>query len=229
MSNRRVPDTIPVFNGYINTTDDRLQTIRPPGPGKYGLEYGFTPAELAEWTSRRVNWRDVLYPKYINPATSTSPVKADVKDFMNDFSTFAEPLLDTIVVSGIAGNDEEAIFNIDLERDTPTAAGVMTVEPGFKFEPTTHGVHKMRFLNPVDPSTQAMPEKQKVLLERFVGAPNLDPGAIVFGNAQVIGRFLHQVDYAEGDTGKTAYYRVSYVNTRGDKGPESAVFSKVIS
>lgn len=229
MDETRVPKTIPLFNGYINTTDDRLQTIRPPGPNKYGLDYGFTPVELAAWTSRRGNWRDVLYPKYINPATSTSVVKQDVKDFMSSFRAFAEPLLNKIAVSSIAGNDEEAIFNIDLERDTPTAAGVMTMEPGFKFEPSTHGVHRFRFLNPLDPSTQAMPKNQKVLLERYVGAPNLDPGTINFGNAEMVGRFLHRVDYPETDTGKTAYYRVAYINTRGEKGPESAVFSKVIS
>lgn len=226
---KRVPITIPLFNDYINTTDDRLQTVRPPGPNKYGLDYGFTPAELADWTSRRVDWRDVLYPKYTNPATSTSIVKADVQDFMDDFSEFAEPLLDEIATSSIAGNDEEAIFNIDLERDTPTPAGVMTQEPGFKFEPSTHGVHNMRFLNPVDPTTQAMPKGQKVMIERYVGEANLPVANINFGNAEVVGRFLHHVDHAETDTGKTAYYRVTYVNSQGKKGPQSAVFSKVIS
>jgi hypothetical protein len=74
-----------------------------------------------------------------------------------------------------------------------------------------------------------MPKGQKVMFERFVGDAKLDPATISFGNAEVIGRFLHHVDYPETDTGKTAYYRVAYVNTRGEKGPESAIFSKVIS
>jgi hypothetical protein len=225
----RVPIQIPAFNDYINTTDDRLNAVKPPGPGKYGAAYGFSPAELADWTARRVNWRDALYPKYTNPATRTKVVNADVQDAMSSFRTFAEPLLNKIVTSGIAGNEEEEIFNIDLDRDTPTAAAVMAQEPGFQFEPSTHGVHRFRFANPLDPTTQAMPKKQKVLLESFVGNAGLDPGTINFGNAQMVSRFLHQVDYAEADTGKTAYYRVAYINTRGEKGPQSAVFSKVIS
>jgi len=229
MSEPRIPLTIPLFNDYINTTDDRLQSIRPPGPNKYGTDYGFTPAELTDWGARRASWRDVLYPKYINPATSTTVVKQDVQDFMKSFRIFAEPLLNKIAVSSIAGNEEEEIFNIDLDRDIPTRTGVMNMEPGFKFEPSTHGVHNFRFSNPIDPSTQAMPKGQKVMFERFVGEAKLDPGTISFGNAEVIGRFLHHVDYPETDTGKTAYYRVAYVNTRGEKGPESAVFSKVIS
>jgi len=224
----RVPLTIPLFNDYINVTDARLQSVNPATTNKYGIDYGFTAAELADWNSRRNNWRDVLYPKYTNPATSTSVVKQDVKDFMTGFHTFAEPLLNKIAASGIAGNEEEEIFNIDLDRDIPTRAGVIDVAPGFLFEPSTHGVHHFRFSNPLDPATQAMPAKQKVYLERFVGAAGLDPGTINFGNAQVIGRFLHHIDYPEGDTGKTAYYRVAYINTRGEKGPESAIFSQVI-
>lgn len=225
----RVPLTIPEFNDYINDTDERLQAVNLPGLNKYGIDYGLTVGENAEWRTKRLFWRDTLYPKYINPATSTSVVKQDVKDFMTGFRTFANPLLDKIAVSSIAGNTEEAIFNIDLELDTPTRTGVMSQEPGFKFEPSTHGVHNMRFMNPVDPTSQAMPKGQKVLLERFVGEPNLPVANINFGNAEITARFLHRVDYAEGDTGKTAYYRVTYVNTRGEKGPQSAVFSKVIS
>jgi hypothetical protein len=229
MSDTRVPDTIPKFNDYVNNTDDRLQTVNPGTTNKYGIDYGFTPAELADWNTRRVNWREVLYPKYTNPATSTTVVKHDVQDFMSSFRAFSEPLLNKIAVSSIAGNTEEEIFNIDLELDTPTRTAVMRQEPGFQFEPSTHGVHNFRFLNPIDPSTQAMPKGQKVMIERFVGEAGLDMRAINFGNAQVTARFLHQVDYPETDTGKTAYYRVAYVNTRGEKGPESAVFSKVIS
>ena len=229
MSESRIPKTIPLFNDYINTTDDRLNTVKPPGPGKYGAAYGLTVPETADWTTRRTNWRDVLYPKYINPATRTTVVTHDLNDAMTGFRTFAEPPLNRIASSGIAGNEEEEIFNIDLSHDTPTRAGVMSVEPGFQFEPSTHGVHRFRFANPLDPNTQAMPDKQKVIVERFVGVAGLDVGTINFGNAQVVSRFLHQVDYPEGDTGKTAYYRVAYINSRGEKGPESAVFSKVIS
>ena len=224
----RVPSTIALFNDYINTTDDRVQATNLVTGNPYGTDYGFTAPELADWGARRVNWRDVLYPKYTSPATSTSIVKHDVKDFMDDFRAFAEPLLNKIAASGIAGNEEEEIFNIDLSRDIPTRAIVLDVAPGFMFEPSTHGVHHFRFSNPLDPTTQAMPAKQKVYLERFVGASGLDPSTINFGNAEVIGRFLHHIDYPEGDTGKTAYYRVSYINTRGEKGPESAIFSQVI-
>ena len=229
MSESRIPKTIPLFNDYINNTDNRLQAINTGTGNKYGLDYGFTPPQLTDWNGRRNNWRDVLYPAYSNPATRTTVVTHNLNDAMTGFRTFAEPLLNKIASSGIAGNEEEEIFNIDLSRGTPTRAGVMSVEPGFQFEPSTHGVHRMRFANPLDPNTQAMPHSQKVIVERYVGAAGLDPGTINFGNAQVVSRFLHQVDYPELDTGKTAYYRVAYINTRGEKGPESAVFSKVIS
>jgi len=119
MGSSRIPETIPKFNDYINATDDRLQSVNPDTLKKYGIDYGFSPAQNTEWNTQRVFWRDTLYPSYTNPLTSTSVVKANVRDFMSDFREFGNPLLDKIASSDIAGNEEEAIFNIDLERAEP--------------------------------------------------------------------------------------------------------------
>jgi len=116
----RVPETIPEFNTYINDTDDRLQAINPDTTNPYWQDYGLTTQNKTDWNTKRLFWKNILYPKYSNPLTSTSVVKEDVRDFMESFRTFANPLLDKIEVSSIAGNAEEAIFNFTIGRAAPT-------------------------------------------------------------------------------------------------------------
>src|SRR6185295_15788608 len=99
----RIPNTIPAFNNYINDTDDRQKANTSVPLIKYFQDYTWTLAEIGEWTTRRTFWRDTLYPKYTNPLTSTSAVKDEVRNFMKDFHTFGNPLLDKIEASGKAG------------------------------------------------------------------------------------------------------------------------------
>src|SRR5438094_8516237 len=114
MGNTRVHQTIGAFNTYIRNTDVRLQAINPVTTQNYWKDYGLVIGDANDWHSREQAWVNTLFPAYSNPATSTSIAKADVQTFMNNFREFANPLLDKIEVSPIAGNAEEQIFNFHL-------------------------------------------------------------------------------------------------------------------
>src|SRR4030095_4025738 len=94
-----IPRTREAFNIYINNTDDRLQATNPDTTQKYYVDYGISLADADEWHTRRQTWADTLWPTYTNPISSTSVAKANVEEFMNDFRTFAMPLIDLIEVS----------------------------------------------------------------------------------------------------------------------------------
>ncbi|MEP7169043.1 MAG: hypothetical protein ABI855_06685 [Bacteroidota bacterium] len=116
----RVPKQIPKFNQYINSTADRLAAINPDTTHTYAVDYGLTTEEADQWKDDRTLWRDTLYIDYSDPLKSTSAVKKKVRDFIPDFSTFAKKPLDKIVLADISGVDEEDIFNIKLERASPS-------------------------------------------------------------------------------------------------------------
>jgi hypothetical protein len=108
MSEARVPTTIPEFNNYINNSDVYQAATRIDRANPNWQTLGLTLLQSTEWTSRRTEWRDVLYPKYTNAATKTTIVKTQVKNFMKSFATFARPLLDIMAVSVNADEEDEA-------------------------------------------------------------------------------------------------------------------------
>jgi hypothetical protein len=125
-------------------------------------------------------------------------------------------------------DDQRRDLGITVPDSERTPVGIKANSPLMAFDPAVHTVQTLRLGNPDDPHTQAMPTGQKVLLERFVGNSGLDPATISFGNAQVVTRFLHRIQYTEADVGKTAYLRACYINSRGEEGPFSPVLSAVI-
>jgi hypothetical protein len=116
----RVPTQIPKFNQYINSTTDRLVEINPDTTNPYAEDYGLSTVETDDWKNKRVLWRDTLYKDYSDPLKNTSTVRKKVREFLPAFSKFAKKPLDKIVLSDIAGVDEEDIFKIKLVRANPT-------------------------------------------------------------------------------------------------------------
>src|SRR4029079_787937 len=78
-----------------------------------------------------------------------------------------------------------------------------------------HLQHTLRFPDPSTPDSRAMPEFQHIVVEMFIGAANLDPATIVFGNAKTVTRAIPPfIIFTADDVGKTAYYQCSYESTR---------------
>lgn len=115
----RIPLTIPEFNTYINQTLARLIATNPDTGNPYWTDFTFTAGENTEWGTRSAAWH-ALYALYSNPATKTAIVNEQVKNFMDDFRPFGQPLLDKIKASGLADETDAAVFHIDLRRHEPS-------------------------------------------------------------------------------------------------------------
>ena len=114
----RVPQTIGEFDIYLNTTDDYLQGSRD---GTLISELlGLTPSQSAEWSSRRIYWRDDLHKKWSNPLTKTQAVNLQVRNFMQDFRDFSRPLLNKMAASDNATEEDEVALNFKISRKDPT-------------------------------------------------------------------------------------------------------------
>ena len=121
MAKSRISKSPTKFNSYINNTDSFLAANDPSGQPNW-KRLGLKNANNTEWNTKRVLWRDTLYPKYSNPDQKTSTVVKDVQQFIKDFSTFASPLLNIIAASPDGTAQDEEIFNLILmkNRKKPT-------------------------------------------------------------------------------------------------------------
>ncbi len=109
-----------VFDPYIKSTDKHLQDIEPVSNLPYWQWLGLTSVNAGDWHNKRQFWdtsNTGLFALYSNPATCTSIVKQNVKKFIADFKTFANPLLDIISANPNAGTEEEKIFNLILKKN----------------------------------------------------------------------------------------------------------------
>jgi hypothetical protein len=177
----RVPKQIANFNQYINSTDDRLQAVNPDTTNPYWTDYGLSAGEQTEWHDQRVLWRDKLYKDYSDPLKSTSTVKKKVRDFIPDFSKFAKKPLDKIVLSDIAGEDEESIFHIKLERASPSHPTEKIAEECFgSIRSIKRGNAKISCRSAEDSSRASIPESADSLQVSYIivaseAAPVIDP------------------------------------------------------
>ena len=73
-----------------------------------------------------------------------------------------------------------------------------------------------------------MPHGHWVYLENFIGEAGMKDVDIVFGNGKNVSKALHSTEFTLKDVGKTSYYRSSYENNTGKRGPVSRVLSIMI-
>lgn len=158
MSQTRVPEKISEFNTYINNTDTFLQAISS-GSTTNWERLGLSSINAGEWNTRRIYWRDTLYPKYIDPLQSTTAVKETVRIFMEDFKEFAQPQLNIMAAGPNATSDDELVFNFKIGR----AAATHPTEPiaetvVFTVKPLGGGELRFTCRTATDSSRASIPE-----------------------------------------------------------------------
>ena len=112
----------------------------------------------------------------------------------------------------------------------PTPIGAVDFAPQLVVDKISGGKHKLRFSNPEDPKSKAMPKGQKIILRTAVGIANLPEDQIPWSNNRIaVKRFLYTFDLNPSDKGKTAYYQAWYESNRGETGPLSAVVDAIVA
>jgi len=130
--------------------------------------------------------------------------------------------------SKLTVNDRNTL-NLKARDLTPTPVPVADDAPGIEMEKNIHLQQVIRFVNPKDKESRKIPEGYKRILESYIGDKGLKADDIPFGNSKLCSRFLKTINFTEAQTGKCAYYRACYVNTKGEEGSWSDVFFRVIA
>jgi hypothetical protein len=188
---------------------------------------GISAANMTALWNLFYGWSD-FYPKSLIPTTRGHAIINDKNDTRTAIEILWSLIVNDMIKSALTNDDRVSLYlpKRDAERtDTPT----MDKGPNMIFEPSVHGVHSFRFVNPDDPETLALPEGQSIFLEKFVGAANLADDAVPFNQTEIVTRHLFDLQLQESDTGKTAYYCPTYITKTGKKGVRGRVFSAVIS
>src|ERR1035437_1564919 len=119
MSDRsRISDSIPIAVAYVDRTDNYWIVIALP---MNKVRLGLSVAEVDEWHTRRLAIDD-CYLKWSDISQKTTPVNTLMVRLLDEFRTFAQPILDRIAASLNLNETDEVVFNLvgDSNHAGPT-------------------------------------------------------------------------------------------------------------
>jgi hypothetical protein len=168
MTGTRIPRVINQFDVYITTSDDHLHAddLSNPGTDNF-VRLGLTPAEAAEWATRRSDW-EPLYDEYGTPGTRTRVLSEQVQLFMQSFRDFANPLLARMAANTASGPLDEAKLNFKRIRQAPTKRTVAITESIYASMKSLGGSEfLLSFRSLADATRASLPEDVDSIIARY--------------------------------------------------------------
>jgi hypothetical protein len=231
MSDTIIPREIDKFNTYIINTNARQLATNAVTGNPYWTDYGWV---VAQSNAYKTNWHDqwvnTVYPKYIDPQTSTGIVKQDTHDFIAGFVGFmdTEKLLEKIKASTIVSETDATIWNFVLERAAPSGppAKIMT-EIFADITGRGHGVFDIHVRAASDASRPSIPRDAGADSVQFsYGISETAAAAITDPNSKLLQRSISPKAHFEFEAGSEnqgkwlviyfRWYNTSYPAIAGD-------------
>lgn len=213
-----IPSKDADFNDYVVNAVPYLNANK--------TRLGVSTANMTELQSLFTQWNTV-YPKSQNRDLRTRAITAQKKQLRLQMSALLRKIYRDIPQSALTVSDRETL-GLKLRDIEPTPVAIVAYAPTIALDTMRHLLHTLRIADPTNPLTRAMPKGHKAEVQWFVGNAGLSTDKITFDRSDTATRFLFKVAFGADDVGKTAYYRACYRNTRGQRGPWSAVISAVV-
>ncbi|MFI5218136.1 MAG: hypothetical protein ACHQNT_01520 [Bacteroidia bacterium] len=216
------PPKLAEFNQYLG--------IAVPWLNSEKVRLGVSAGNILDLTtlySDPVTGWTIIYPKTTDDTTATKALR-DQRDLLRVNIEKKMRLIFGDIPQSVLTTEDRTKLRLKAPDTVPTRADVMDHSPDIDIEKTIHLQHTLRFRDPANPDSDAMPDKQKVVLEVAVAAAGVPDAQLQWGNSRNITRFLTNVPFTDTDVGRTAYYRCCYENTRGERSVWSATVSAVI-
>lgn len=169
-----------------------------------------------------------IYPLASNDGNGTKNARKKRDILRKKIEKLLLEIFGDIPKSVLTVEDRDAL-RLNLTKKGKTRAPKMKRSPLMTLDKIMHLAHRLRFKNPLTPDSFAMPYKQHIVLECFIGVAGIADKDITWGNAQDVTRFLFNKGFTDGDISLTIYYRCCYENTRGERSTWSKVVKSAIS
>ena len=187
-------------------------------------------------------WND-LFPKHEDKMLRSHPINTALKTLKEEIGGSLRAIYADIPKSAWNDNDR-AITGRKTGglKNKPTPSPKPDHAPTLSIDKQGHEFHQLRMLDPANPLTRKKARKEykhevrRALIALPSGVPVPAPrsGSGIPDESQFVpiaitGKFLFHVSYTDADVQSTAWYKVRYVNPRGETSEWSAVVSAVVS
>jgi hypothetical protein len=175
----------------------------------------------------RQRWK-VAYAAFCNPATRTPAVIQEKKDARRDYQALLRTFIQGQIMHNSQVSDaERRAIGLPVYDRTPTKAAPPKTRPETEVD---FSQIKKHTLHVRDSELKSAGKPAHVIgfeIWRRVGG-DTEPAYEDMQLVELATRSPHTLEYASTDRGKTVWYAVRWVNTRGEKGPWSEIVMAII-
>lgn len=217
---------------YIPAPDDEFDTYATtkfgPDANTNQVALDIAADDLAALNGALVQW-GYAWPGFTNAETAFRAATEE-KDMRRKVLDAAIRTIAGKVQANKAVTDaQKESLGITVRKTTRTPAPVPSTTPSIqRIDTSTRSILRLFIVDATTPETRAKPAGVQgcEIREQIGGTAPVDPGAMQFLAIET--RMPYRADFEATDVGKTAYFALRWLNTRGVPGPWSAIFNAVI-
>jgi hypothetical protein len=189
---------------------------------------GLTDADLTALTATQGNWTSAYTAHTAVKATADGAMQAK-REARDTFESALRGMAKR--VQGHTGTTDRhrAELGLNVQGGTRTSAGVPETRPVVQIDTGQRLRHTISFSDESTPNSRAKPAgAMGCEIWSKIGDPApADPGQLHFLGLDTSTPYM--VQFGGEDAGKTAYYMLRWVNTKGEQGPWSQTASATIT
>jgi hypothetical protein len=189
---------------------------------------GLTLADLTPIQNAETTW-ETAYAALVAAQAQAQSARQTKDDARAAQETLVRPLVAQLQTSPIVTDAQRQALAITVRSTSRTASPTPTSRPVATVDTSQRLRHIIAFIDELTPTSRAKPAGM-VGCEIWIkigGAPPVDPSELTYLATDTRSPYVAEFDGA--DAGKTAYYMLRWVNTRGERGPWSQTISGTIT
>lgn len=220
MSSDYIPNSDVDFNAWIHNFVTFLNE------NLAGL--GLTAPNVAPLNDKVQSW-DEVYPAHVTAQAAAQGARQQKDDLRSDIDGFLRPLVGQLQARTTVTDAQRQSLGITVRSTTKTAASVPTTKPVGQVDTGQRLQHTISFVDELTPASRAKPQGVVgcEIWMKLDGPPPTGPEDLSYVAMDT--RTPYVMEFEGADGGKTAYYMLRWLNTRGDRGPWSQTISGTIT
>lgn len=189
---------------------------------------GLSPAHVTSLQGAQADW-GVKYPASNTAQAAMNSAVQAKNDSRSGYEDLVRSLANIIQSSPQVTDAQRQGLGITVRSTTRTAAGAPTSRPVATIDLSQRLRHTINFMDETTPTSRAKPEGvQGCEIWMKVGEPApAGPNDVHYLALDT--RTPYTVEFEAADAGKTAYYMLRWISTRGETGPWSQTVSGTIT
>lgn len=189
---------------------------------------GVPPADVTSIQGFNGSW-GTKYPAANTATASANAATQEKNDCRSDFEGFLRPFVGRIQSSSSITDAQRQALAITVRSTSRTAVAAPTSKPVATIDTSQRLRHTINFVDETTPTSRAKPEGvQGCEIWMKIGDPApAGPNDVHYLALDT--RTPYTVEFEAADAGKTAYYMLRWISTRGETGPWSQTVSGTIT